>query len=273
MGPCLTPAVSPGRKAGCSCAPPLSFCSERSLMDSDLDLLVRLQQVDAEIERASEDLGRIPQEVRIAEEELASSRGEYEAVEHELEQLLQGQKDCERKKADSRALLADYRGKLLQIRNNTEYRAMLDQIGFVEQAMDETDSRILELMYSEDEARAKLETARMKYDRSVQRTERKKQLLQERASELKASLGKLEARRAELAPLVGVRLGRRYEQLRGAGRRMAVVSLQRGACGGCMTNVPPQNAVEIEQGATYNCPICGRFVVCSADLEKSIHGE
>lgn len=236
-------------------------------MEIGLEPLVRLQQVDAEIERVREDLDRIPQELRIADEELAEAQGEFEAFERELGEAVSGQKACEKKKAESKLLLADYRNKLLSIRTNAEYKAMLDQIRFVEQTIDDQDSRTLELMYAEDESRGRLENARMKFDRGRQRVERKRQLLGERSVDLQARLDELVAKRSEIAPAVNIRLSRKYEQLRTAGKRVAVVPLSRGACGGCMTHVPPQNAVEIEQGATYNCPICGRFVVCSFEMQ------
>jgi predicted nucleic acid-binding Zn-ribbon protein len=240
-------------------------------MESGLELLVKLQQLDAEIESVRDELERIPQELRIADEELAQARTDLDSFEEELAGIVAGQKDCERKKVESKALLTDYRNKLLSIRTNDEYRAMLGQIGFVEKQIDDLDSRTIELMYAEDEARGRLDGARTKFERSSQRTDRKKQLLTEKSAGLQASLDDLHARRAEIAPTVNIRLSRKYEQLRTAGKRVAVVQLQKGACGGCMTNVPPQNAVEIEQGATYSCPICGRFVVCSFQTsEKGI---
>jgi len=253
--------------------PPFFFGPGRSQMENGLDLLIRLQLLDREIERNRADLDRIPQEMKIAEAENSEARGEYEAVEAGLAGVAAAQKACEKQKEEGRVRLADYRNKLLSIRTNTEYRTMLDQIKFVEQSMDDLDSRTLELMYAEDEVRGKLDAARRKWEHSRDRAERKKVLLGERSVELKASLSELESRRADLAPSLNIRLLRKYEQLRSAGKRVAVVGLVRNACGGCMTNVPPQNAVEIEQGTTYNCPICGRFVVCSGDLASPVDGE
>jgi predicted nucleic acid-binding Zn-ribbon protein len=124
-------------------------------MESGLELLVKLQQLDAEIESVRDELERIPQELRIADEELAQARTDLDSFEEELAGIVAGQKDCERKKVESKALLTDYRNKLLSIRTNDEYRAMLGQIGFVEKQIDDLDSRTIELMYAEDEARGR----------------------------------------------------------------------------------------------------------------------
>jgi hypothetical protein len=230
-----------------------------------LALLVKLQMMDHELDRARADLARIPSEIAIAEEELEEAQREFSAFEKSLEAVIQSQRQCEKEKTDSRLKLAEYRNKLLSLKTNTEYKAMLDQISFVERAMDGLDSRSIELMYAEDGEREKLEAAKRKLERSRERTSKKKLILEERRADLAARIDRMQGDRAGLLPEINVRFLRKYEQLRVSGKANAVVELSRGACGGCLTNVPPQHAVEIEAGANYTCPICGRYIVCSRE--------
>lgn len=232
-------------------------------MDVSLAALCRLQDIDSELDRDREELESLPRERRLVEEELTAAAGEHVRAEEARAALAEAQKHCEKEKAEARTRLAEYRTKLLSLKTNAEYRLMLDQIAFVERRMDELDSRTLELMYEDDAAREALQEAARRLDRHRERARRKLDLIEARQAELERTLEALSARRADLLPSINVRLLRKYEQLRSSGKSAAVVDLVRGACGGCLTRIPPQNAVEIGQGAGYTCPICGRFVIAS----------
>lgn len=230
-----------------------------------LRLLFELQMLDSEMDRTRSDLERIPGEMAIADQELASAEEEYAGAEKKLAEIRNGQAACERERAEATARIAEYRTRQSSLKTNEEYRAMTAQIDFVRQSIDAIDIRLIELMYAEDEEKARLEAAKRKLDRSVERVQRKKQLLEQRAGDLERTLREIESRRAALVPDLNIRLLRKYEQLRASGKPNAVVQLTRGACGGCLTHVPPQHAVEIEAGTMYNCPICGRFVVSGGE--------
>ncbi len=230
-------------------------------MEGSLSGLLMLQEVDLLLDRERAELAGIPGELSIVEAELAAARNDFAGVESRLADLASAQKKCESEKTEARQKLAEYRTKLLSLRTNAEYKAMLEQIAYVEKRIDDIDSRTLELMYEEDGTRGSIEDARKKLDRYSERASKKKELLAEREKTLREEVSRLEGDRTARAAEVPVRLLRKYEQLRMSGRSSAVVGLVRGACGGCHTNVPPQNAVEIGQGISYSCPICGRYVV------------
>lgn len=237
---------------------------EGAQMDQALSLLFELQELDSALDREKAELEAIPGERRIVDEEVTRAREEFSAVEASLSGIVESQAQCEREKAEARARLAEYRTKLLSLKTNTEYRAMLEQMAWVEKRLDELDSRTVELLYAEDDSRKAVEEAGRKLGRYEERAARKRQMLDGREQELVRGIEELGARREELAPRVNIRLLRKYEQLRASGKSAAVVLLSRGACGGCHTNIPPQNAVEIGRGETYNCPICGRYVVAGS---------
>ncbi|NLP05025.1 hypothetical protein GX411_03620 [Candidatus Fermentibacteria bacterium] len=233
-----------------------------------LRLLFALQMLDSEMDRTRSDLERIPGEMAIADKELVSAREEYAGAEKKLAEIREGQVACEKERSEATARMADYRTRQSSLKTNEEYRAMTAQIEFVRQAIDAIDVRVIELMYAEDEEKAGLEAAKRKLDRSMERVQRKKQLLEQRAEDLERALRDIESRRAALVPDINIRLLRKYEQLRASGKPNAVVQLTRCACGGCLTHVPPQHAVEIEAGTMYNCPICGRFVVSGGEPQN-----
>ncbi len=234
-------------------------------MDKNIEDLLCLQELDRRLDRTRDDLDRIPKEIEIHDREIQKHRDTFAGFEQSLEEVRTEQIKCTGDKEDAQKRLADYKNQLLSLKTNQEYRAMLLQISSVEQLIDDLDSRVIELMYREDETTDDIENARKVLDRSVQRAEKRKELLSVEKVELEEQTKTLIFEREESAGTVNIRFLRKYEQLRSAGKGLAVVGLIRGACGGCMTNVPPQSAVEIAQGHTFTCPICGRFVVWTDD--------
>jgi predicted nucleic acid-binding Zn-ribbon protein len=238
-------------------------------MDSNIEDLLQLQELDRRLDRTREDLSRIPRELEIHDREIQKHRETFAECEKSLEQVRSEQKKCAGDKEDARRRLAEYKTQLLGLKTNQEYKVMLRQIAGLEQHIDDLDSRTIELMYREDETVEEIDGARKVLERSVQRAEKRKELLNAEKRELEEKTAALASERDQRAESVNVRFLRKYEQLRSAGKGLAVVGLIRGACGGCMTNVPPQSAVEIAQGNTFTCPICGRFVVWTEDSSFS----
>ena len=240
-------------------------------MDDDIRDLLKLQDIDRKLDRALEDLSRIPREIDIHDQEIMKHRDRFSEHEKSLEEVKAEQKKSVGDKQDAKEKLAEYKNNLLSLKTNDEYKAMLHQIGTVEQAIDDLDSRSIELMYKEDETTLEIESARKTLDRSVSRAEKRKEFLLTEKKELEQEVGSLQVAREKRIEGVNIRFLRKYEQLRSAGKGLAVAGLISGACGGCMTNIPPQSAVEIAQGITFTCPMCGRFVVWTDD--SSFAGE
>ncbi len=234
-------------------------------MDDHIKDLLKLQDLDRKLDRTLEDLSRIPKEIDIHDQEIRKHRDRFSEHEKCLEEVKAGQKQSIVDKQDAKERLADYKNNLLSLKTNEEYRAMLQQISTVEQMIDDLDSRSIELMYKEDATTLEIETARKILDRSVQRAEKRKEFLQTEKRDLEQEVESLQVAREKRVTGVNIRFLRKYEQLRAVGKGLAVVGLIGGACGGCMTNIPPQSAVEIASGATFTCPICGRFVVWTDD--------
>ncbi|MEN8209212.1 MAG: C4-type zinc ribbon domain-containing protein, partial [Candidatus Fermentibacteria bacterium] len=197
--------------------------------------------------------------------ELESQKAVYESEKEKLEGTKESSRKCIENKEASQKTLAEFKNKLLQMKTNEEYRAMSDQIEFVKKQISDFDIEILERMYEEEQGEKDLVEAKKIWERNSKRAEKRQDILNGQLEVLEENIEKLMEERNEISSGIGKRLLDKYEQLRTAGRGLVVVGLQKGACGGCLTNIPPQTAVEVSQGKTFICPICGRFVVWKDD--------
>jgi len=234
-------------------------------MDEELKKLLAIQEVDARIDRLKAEMDEIPREKAIHQRELDKQREEFEEYSRQLEEIKTSTATLETKKTATIDHLAEFKNKLLEMKTNEAYRAMLEQIKFAEKRIGDIESQLLEKMYEEEQAEGDLEDAGKIWERNRRRFEKRQGILDGQLKELQEQMEELQAEREEVARGMTRRLLDKYRQLRTSGKGLVVVGLQNGNCGGCLTGIPPQTAVEISQGNTFVCPNCGRFVVWTDD--------
>ena len=79
---------------------------------------------------------------------------------------------------------------------------------------------------------------------------------------LKAELAEVSGACAALAAQLPPPVASRFGQLARAKAGVAVVTIQRGACGGCFNSLPPQFVNEVRKATKLNvCESCGRMVI------------
>jgi len=238
---------------------------EWNFMIEDLKKILLMQEVDSRIDRISAEMDEIPREKLIHERELESQKSDYDNEKSKLEEVRESSRRCIETKTAAEKTLAEFKNKLLEMKTNEAYRAMMEQIKFAEKKISDLDSQIIEKMYEEEQGEKDLEEAMKIWERNSKRAGKRQNILDGQLEVLTENMEELTAERIDVASDIGKRILDKYEQLHASGKGLVVVGLQKGTCGGCLTNIPPQTAVEISQGKTFVCPICGRFVVWKDD--------
>jgi len=230
--------------------------------------LFKLQQIESEIDRLRTYRGELPMEVRDLEDELAGMETRLERQNEELSQIkrLIAEKEAGLKEAQMHK--GKYEEQLKGIRNSREFGALSKEIEIQSLEIQIAEKKIKELSAQKEirsteiltlteqlgERRNDLDKKRTELDGIVAETEEEeKQLIKEAEKASK----KIEAR------LLGA-----YQRIRGNARNgLAVVSVQRDACGGCFNHIPPQLQMDIRLRKKITvCEHCGRILVDS-DME------
>ena len=75
----------------------------------------------------------------------------------------------------------------------------------------------------------------------------------------------------EYANIIETRLYTAYRRIRGNARNgLAVVTVQRDACGGCFNKIPPQRQLDIKiRKKVIVCEYCGRILVDDTIAEEN----
>ncbi len=234
-----------------------------------LSYLASLQETDKKLFYLEYSRGDLPKTVKKLKEDIENvinllAKTKDEIAHNDLEQ-----RQTESIVTDAKEKLQKYQNQLYDVTTNKEYDAITHEIEVQKKDIEEGDDKILELM----QARERLDSTLKEYtEESVQL----KKELDEKESELVSLLKSTEKRELELNQMrekIIVRLDiptmKRYERIRTAKNGIAVVQIEREACGGCYKAIPPQKIVEVEKlSKLIQCEVCGRILIPEGELEK-----
>jgi len=242
--------------------------NELSISDK-LKQLYNLQLIDSEIDEISILKGELPIEVSDLEDEIAGLETRKERLQSNIEHLEGELSKHKTNIKEAEGLITKYEKQMDNVKNNREYDALSKEL----------EMQRLEIQLSEKRSRegssqvaAKKETLKNVTTRLTEK--------QEALKDKKVALGKiiektekeeLKLKKQSTKAQKGIeeRLMKSYRKLRGAYRNgVAVATVQRGSCGGCYNQVPPQ--IQLELGTRKKviaCEHCGRILVDENILE------
>jgi predicted nucleic acid-binding Zn-ribbon protein len=235
---------------------------EHSVKDRLL-ALYQLQNIDSEIDRLHTIRGELPLEVQDLEDEIAGLETRIEKFDSEISEL--EKKINERKFAiqDSLDLIKKYEGQQENVRNNREYDALSKEIEFQSLEIQLAEKHIKEFKASID---AKNELVNISKETLADKQgdlDHKQGELKEIVKETEKDEKALQKKSAEAESHIEERLLVAYNRLRSNSRNgLAVVPVERDACGGCHSKIPPQRQLDIKTfKKVIVCEHCGRILV------------
>jgi len=232
-------------------------------VEEKLTAMTRLQLIDTKIDKLRNVRGELPLEVQDLEDDLEGLSTRLENLKVEVTDL---EKQIEEKKAlivQSKDLTKKYEDQRKNVRNNREYDSLTKEIEYQELEIQLAEKRINEYSY-------KLEITRETIEQSKDKLEERKDDLVNKNKELKEIVDETEKeeqilleKSGDSEKLIEARLLNAYKRIRKNARNgLAVVSIERDACGGCFNKIPPQRQLDIR---THNkiivCEYCGRVLV------------
>ncbi|HHM24030.1 MAG TPA: hypothetical protein ENJ23_03225 [Bacteroidetes bacterium] len=231
-------------------------------MQQKLDTLLQLQKIDLRLKELEATRGDLPQKVEKTRNELNKVQEELESQKKELRET---RLDREKNKVDqneARTRLKKYQDQLYRVTTNREYDALTVEIDMVKARIDQLELQELELEEKEEQLQVSiqdLESRLTSLQRNLQVYEKE---LQEKLNITIREEESLRKQRQELVAQLDRRIYSTYERVRKAKNGLAVVPVQRGACGGCHSAIPPQRVLEVRQRNKFiTCEVCGRILI------------
>jgi predicted nucleic acid-binding Zn-ribbon protein len=235
---------------------------EHSVKDRLL-ALYELQNIDSEIDRLHTIRGELPLEVQDLEDEIAGLETRIEKFNTEIEDL---EKKINEKKfaiQDSLDLIKKYEGQQENVRNNREYDALSKEIEFQSLEIQLAEKHIKEFKAGIESKTEILDGAKETLTEKQSDLNHKKKELEEIVKETEKDEKALAKKSAAAEKHIEERLLVAYDRLRSNARNgLAVVPVERDACGGCHSKIPPQRQLDIKTfKKVIVCEHCGRILV------------
>ncbi|MGP8051167.1 MAG: zinc ribbon domain-containing protein [Desulfobaccales bacterium] len=227
----------------------------------ELSRLIEVQELDKVIQEVSGELQQLPGELKTEEAALENLRAQQAAALQELEDLQKQRRDAEAEIATMADGIKKSRGRLMEIKSNIEYKAMLKEIAFKEDQRDQCETRMLEVMeHLEERKRLINEAETLIQERQAILAQRAAQVATA-VQGLAKRLAVLEEQRKKLRKGVPAPLLKRYEFIRQRRNGTAIAAVQDGVCFGCHMNILPQQFIDLQKGAEIlQCPHCQRIL-------------
>ena len=225
--------------------------------------LFRLQQIDSQIDEIEILKGELPMEVSDLEDEIVGLNTRVNRLEGQVKELKLEIARHDNNMRESEQMILRYEEQMNNVKNNREYEAL----------MKETEMQRLEIQLSDKKAGSadrELQTKQAALDTTNEKLAAKQELLTLKQEELKSIIAKTEKEEKKLRKAsdkqrkeISARLLKGYDRIRNTYRNgLAVVTVERNACGGCFNAIPPQQQLEISQRKRVMiCEHCNRILV------------
>ena len=232
-------------------------------IEEKLQHLYELQRIDTEVDKIRTLRGELPLEVQDREDELAGVETRLENLRTEIGEA---DKSVAQKKIEiskSEELIKKYSEQLDNVRNNREYDALSKEVEFQKLEIELQQKRIREAQKAKSEKEEALEIASRQYEEKKADLEAKKAELEDIIAETHKDEEELIKKSEQLSHNIEERLLTAYKRIRSNARNgLAVVTVDRDACGGCFNNIPPQRQLDIRsRKKIIVCEYCGRILI------------
>ena len=231
-------------------------------MDSQLLTLIDLQGFDTRLAALEAEAARLPKQIEAIHAALAEAQKTLDALKLKADTT---RKDLRTKEKDLdvvTAKRAKAEGRLWEVKNNTEYSAVLSEIETIKQEKARGEEEILGLMELQERLAADSREAEARLKAREEQARQDEAVVRKKLAAVETELAALRADRDSRARELPRPLLADYEKILKARSGVAVASVTASAiCGGCRVAIRPQAIQELKAAQTpMLCENCGRYL-------------
>ena len=231
--------------------------------------LKELQNIDDNLSEIRSYLGDLPVKVKELKsreamliEELDNGKDRLKHIEVELNKI-------EVEIAVAKEKINSLKDQLFKVANNRQYDALMAEIDYLKESVDQMETKDLELMEEKSQLKEKVKLQKESLDELTSDLSTRIDKLELTMAESGDRKKKLEQARNNRREEISQPLLSRYDRILKAKKGLAVVTVGDGACEGCGSAIPPQIVFFVKENSNlYNCDVCGRFLSWEEEQPK-----
>jgi len=232
-------------------------------VEERLRALFSLQLVDSEIDKIKTLRGELPLEVQDLEDEIAGLETRLGNLKDEVVNLEKSVSKKHNEITDAEALIKKYEEQQKNVRNNREFDSLSKEIEYQNLEIELFNKKIKEFNFQIEEKKVVIAESEAALSERKTDLDNKKSELDEIISDTQKEEEGLYKKLETIEEIIEDRLLTAYKRIRANARNgLAVVPVQRDACGGCFNQIPPQRQLDIKsRKKIIVCEYCGRILV------------
>ena len=237
-------------------------------MKDKLLLLIKIQECDSQLVKLSakkkilpENIEKLNQEFSLFEEGIKKNKLKYD-------ELKSRHTENESKIKKINEGIVKTKERMLEVKNNKEYQAMLKEIETAESSRGEVETAIISILDELDKLSILVKKDEEILKQSKNKYEQEKKTIENDLNAVDSDVVNWEQKRIESQKSVPGDLLARYERIKKRNKGIGVTSVWKSVCNGCHMNIPPQLYNEVQRSEElFSCPNCNRIIYFQ-DMEK-----
>jgi predicted nucleic acid-binding Zn-ribbon protein len=227
--------------------------------------LIVLQEVMSQVRRLDDEKQKIPLEVADLKSLFEEREASFLAAEQEFEILKRQRIEKEREIEEERDKVERAKAKLMSIKTNKEYYAMIKEIEGTRRTNVAREEELLSILGQYEDSEKRLAERKADLDEVSGRYRVRMVDIDARMGSFDEEIGKLDQRKRQVTSSLEPSLVRRFEMIFERRDGLAVVAAKDYSCMGCHMNIAPQlfNLLQRED-QIHTCPNCNRVVYFEA---------
>jgi predicted nucleic acid-binding Zn-ribbon protein len=239
-------------------------------MEEQIRQLVCLQRIDNDIQQVKVQTEETPRRLAGIDLELQTARQAYETFANGLEEVKKQRRGLEKEVEQIDQKIKKSRTKLMEVKNNKEYKAMLTEIDELNRSKGSQEDALLELMEQMEALTLQVREQKKALDAKIAAGKTQKEKWEKAGEVYGEELARLEEDRNKAAAGVEQAHLRQYEFLRDRLRGLALAEVRNAACMTCHMQIPQQLFNEIQRcDRIISCPNCLRILFYSGKPEAA----
>ncbi len=239
-------------------------------VEEKLKALFKLQKTKSEIDKIRTLRGELPLEVQDLEDEIEGLQTRIDKYQQEVKNLESNISAKKNEITEAKALIKKYEDQQNNVRNNREFESLSKEVEYQTLEIELCEKRIREFTAQIEDKKQIIVESQGKFDERSVDLEAKKKELEDIVADTKKEEDDLNNEAVKIEKVIEERLLTAFKKIRKNARNgLAVVTVERDACGGCFNNIPPQRQLDIKsRKKVIVCEYCGRILVDDEILDE-----
>jgi len=223
--------------------------------------LISLQECDSQLVKLSAKKTRLPEKIRKMEESFLVFKENTEQNKKKLAQIRAQRAEYEADIKKTNDSVIKTRERLLEVKNNKEYQAMLKEIETAEKTKGDIETKIIVLMEDMEKIVVLVKQDDETLQQATVKYEEEKKAIEDELNAVDTDSAIWMEKKSALQKLLPEALLSQYEKIKKRNNGIGVISVWKAVCSGCHMNIPPQLYNELQRSNNLlNCPNCSRIM-------------